>query len=185
MKPGLRCFFVVALALPLRVLDAQEPPRVSLGTRVRVSNDSKARERYGLSTGRVVGTLESLGSSTITVRGDNGESTAVPRLPSTRLDVSAGPGSCSGSRRAGCIVVGFFGGALVGVLAGVAAGGAGDTCEGCGLAFLLTVPAGAVLGTVIGAVVGREHWEAVALPAHVSLVPHGSGRFTLGVSLRF
>src|SRR5216684_3551144 len=108
----LRCV-AVALALPLGALRAQEAPVLQSGARVRVRNDDHVARV------RVVGTLESIDSSSVIVRRENGESVTVPRQPSTRLDVSAGPGLCSGGRRTNCVVVGFLGGAAVGVLAGI------------------------------------------------------------------
>ena len=176
----LRCF-ALALTLPLTSIDAQETPAVGTGSRVRVTYDE-----YGLHTRRFVGTLESIDSATIVLRRDNGDSIHVPRLPNTRLELSAGPGSCSGDRRSGCVALGFLGGAAAGVLAGLAGGGAGG-CSDCGnvLFFLLTVPAGAVVGTIIGAVVGGEHWEAVLPPVRVGLQPNGPGRVALGVSVQF
>lgn len=178
----LRCF-AVAFALPLGALTAQETPPVAPGTRVRVMNDEH------LQRVRVVGTLESIDSSTIIVRRENGESVNVPREPSTRLDVSAGPGMCSPGRRGNCVAIGFLGGAGVGALAGAiaqhaCASGTEDKSL-CVLWFLITIPVGAVVGTIVGAVVGGEHWERANLPARLSFGPDGSARFALGLSVQF
>jgi len=111
----------------------------------------------GLHFKRVVGTLESIDSSSIVVRRDNGDSVDFPRGPSTRLDVSAGPGLCSEGRRGNCAVIGLFGGAGLGFLAGAVVIGGSNCGEECGLAYLFTVPLGALVGIVVGASVGGEH----------------------------
>ncbi len=65
--------------------------------------------------------------------------------------------------------------------------GSGSYCSDspCELVYLLTVPAGAVLGTILGATVGGEHWKSAALPARLSVASDGSGRLAVGLSLRF
>jgi|SRR5712692_6487343 len=176
MTHMLRCF-AVALALPLATLDAQQPPVVQSGTRVRVMNDETVYSYL------VVGTLESVDSSTIILRRDDGETVKVPRRPLTRLDVSAGPGACGRGRRPKCLVIGALGGAVLGVAAVIAAGQVAPIEASTGLAY--TVPLGALLGVMIGAVVPGEHWKSASLPARLSLGPNGSGRFALGLSVRF
>jgi len=180
-----RCF-ALALALPLGSISAQETPTVARGTRVRVTNDEY------LHYVRVVGTLESIDSSTIFVRRDDGDAINVPRHPGTRLDVSTSRGACS-RNRGGCIALGLFGGAGLGVVVGwisvqsQGGTGSGSYCSDspCELVYLLTVPAGAVLGTILGATVGGEHWKSAALPARLSVASDGSGRLAVGLSLRF
>jgi hypothetical protein len=178
----LRCV-AVALALPLGALGAQEAPVLQSGARVRVRNDDH------FTRVRVVGTLESIDSSSVIVRRENGESVTVPRQPGTRLDVSAGPGMCSGGRRSNCVVIGFLGGAAVGVLAGIPIK-RGSRCGGenglpCGFIYLATIPLGALVGTMVGLLVGDEHWHRAELPARLSIGPDGSGRFAVGLSVPF
>jgi hypothetical protein len=177
-----RCV-AVALVLPLGALGAQEAPVLQSGARVRVSNDDH------LNRVRVVGTLASIDSATIIVRRENGESVTVPRQPGTRLDVSAGPGLCSGGRRSNCVVIGLLGGAAVGVLAGIPMTN-GSRCGGenglpCGFIYLAAVPLGALVGTMVGLTVGDEHWHHAELPARLSIGPDGSGRFAVGLSVQF
>ena len=43
---------------------------------------------------------------------------------------------------------------------------------------------GAVLGAGIGAIVGAEHWERLAVPAHISLRP-SRGALAVAASIRF
>jgi hypothetical protein len=134
---------------------------------------------------RVVGQLESIDSAAIVVRRQNGELVTVERAERTRVDVSAGPGSCSPGRRGGCVALGFLGGAVVGIGVGaIAASG----CDGelCGLYYVLTVPAGAVLGTIVGAVVGGEHWKRAETPARITFAPDDRGKAVrVGMQLRF
>ncbi len=173
-----RCV-AVALALPLGALGAQDTPVLQSGARVRVVNDDHVTSL------RVVGRLESIDSSTIIVRRENGESVNVPRQPGTRLDVSAGPGMCSPGRRGNCVAIGFLGGAGLGALAGaISVQGCRDTGNApCALAYLVTVPLGALVGTRVGMTVGGEHWHRAELPARLSIGPDGSGRFAVGTQV--
>jgi hypothetical protein len=177
-----RCL-TVALALPLAALSAQEARVLQSGARVRVRNDDRFTSR------RVVGALESIDSSTIIVLRDNGERVSVPRLPGTRLDVSAGRGMCGEGRRSNCLVIGFLGGAAVGALAGIPLKN-GSRCGGetglpCAFIYLATVPLGALVGTMVGLTVGDEQWHRAELPARLSVGPDGSGRFVIGLSVAF
>jgi hypothetical protein len=145
----------LTLALPLGALAAQGTPTLARGTRVRVAVE------YDW----VVGTLESIDSASIVLRRANGEVANLPRGEYTQVDGSAGPGICSPGNRGACVVAGFLGGAALGF--GVAAltsrGG-----ESPGVS-ILAVPAGVLVGTIVGAVVGGEHWHRVELPARLSL----------------
>src|SRR2546427_5575677 len=171
----LRCV-AVALALPLGALGAQETPALAAGTRVRVTAPDGWRDVGP-------GSLEAIDSATIVVRRANGTTVAFPRERGTRLEVSGGPRVCSGgARRGGCIGLGFLGGAALGVLAGVVSL---RGCHGelCGLVFFYTVPPGAVLGTIVGAVVGGEHWTTVEPPARISVGRVGPVRVQVGSAL--
>ena len=147
----------------------------------------------GLACGsaRPMVTTESLVlSSRLTLRqsscgGEDGATVNWRREPDTRLDVSAGPGRCSGGRRGGCVVLGLFSGAALGALAGPPfATGSRCNDEPCALVCFLTVPAGALVGTIVGAWVGGEHWKRATLPASVTVWPR-SGRVALGLSVHF
>ncbi|MGH7615082.1 MAG: hypothetical protein ACREMW_13695 [Gemmatimonadales bacterium] len=169
------CCFAVTVLLPLGAPAAQETLTLAPGSRVRVTIPHQ----------RVVGTLESIDSTTIVVRRQNGSVVTLERAGRTRLDVSAGPGSCSPGRRGGCIALGFLGGAGVGFGVGAIVV---SSCDGdlCGLYYLITVPAGAVVGTVVGAVVGGEHWKQAEIPVRLTFAPGGSGDATrVGVRIRF
>ena len=185
------CRCALALGLPLSGVAAQEPPALGAGARVRVHAPKpvctypEAAPCYG----KVVGSLLSLDSASIVIRRENGETVRVSRAPGVRLDVSTSRGACS-ENRGTCVVLGLLGGAGVGAAAGlisVASQGGARTCGEnlCELIYWFTVPAGAVLGTIVGATVGGEDWEAADLPARLSVAPAGSGRLAIGVSLRF
>ena len=127
------CCLALTLALPLGAPAAQETPTLAPGTRVRVTTPD----------GRVVGTLEAIDSATIVVRRQNGRVANLPKARGTRVDVSAGPGTCSPGHRGTCVAIGFLGGATLGVGVGAIAV---SSCNGdlCGLYYLVTVPAGAL-----------------------------------------
>src|SRR5207249_3527083 len=130
------------------------------------------------------GSLEAIDSATIVVRRAKGTTVAFPRESGTQLEVSWGPGACSGgARRGGCIALGFLGGAALGIPAGFVWVRSSNCRELCGLAFVVTVPAGAVLGTIVGAVVGGEHWRSVEPPARISVGSVGAGRSAAGLAV--
>jgi hypothetical protein len=163
------------LVPPLHAGLAQEPRIPEPGSRVRVTTDTR----------RTTGTLESVDSSTIVVRARNGGTVSFQRASKLDLDVSAGPGSCGEGRRFGCVALGFLGGGAVGV--GVGAIMVSDCDDDlCPLLYLVTVPAGALVGTVVGALVGREHWNQAELPVQAYVAPEASGerRLRLGLQLR-
>jgi hypothetical protein len=166
------------LVPPLHVVLAQEPLIPAVGSRVRVTTDTR----------RATGTLESIDGTTIVVRTRNGSTFAFQRASNFDLDVSTGLGSCGEGRRFGCVVLGFLGGAVAGIGVGALAVSQCDD-DLCGLLYLVTVPAGALVGTVVGALVGGEHWKAGQLPAVAYVVPEalrgGERRLRLGVQVRF
>lgn len=167
------CCLAFTLAFPLGAPAAQEPPTLAPGTRVRVTSQD----------GRAVGTLESIDSASIVVRRQNGRLANLSRGPGTRVDVSAGPGTCSPGHRGTCVLVGFLGGAALGFGVGALAVSSCDDVL-CALYYFLTVPAGAVVGTLVGAVVGGEHWNRAELPVRVSLAPGVPGAMQPGRAVR-
>ena len=180
------CCFALALGLPFGALGAQETPALGAGARVRVL--SPKLHCRGLETrpcyDKVVGTLASIDTLNIVLRDAGGEVRSLPRVPGTRLDVSAG-GLCL--HRGTCIGLGLVGGAAVGALVGwinyksIGCPADDDLCD----LYLLTVPAGAILGTIVGALLPGEHWRETNAPAHLSIGPEGAGRFVVGFSVRF
>jgi hypothetical protein len=187
----MRCCCALALGLPIGALSAQEAPPLAAGARVRVlaPKPDCTYPEVAPCYRKVVGSLESLDSTTIVVRRENGETVNVSRAPGTRLDVSTGRGACS-EHRGACVGLGFFGGAALGVVVGflsVQSQGGARTCGDnlCELVYVFTVPGGAVLGTIVGAVVGGEDWERTDLPARLSVGPDGSGGLRFGLTVQF
>src|SRR5207249_9876373 len=87
------------------------------------------------------GSLEAIDSATIVVRRANGTTVAFPRKRGTQLEVSWGPGACSGgARRGGCIALGFLGGAALGLPAGFVRGRSRHRRGLGGLASVVTGP---------------------------------------------
>src|SRR5437660_12382676 len=76
-------------------------------------------------------------------------------------------------------------GTLVGLGAGAIVGGGCNGDELCGIQYVFTIPAGALVGLIVGSVIGGEHWDRADVPATVTFRPEGSGRVAVGVSLRF
>lgn len=183
-----RCF-ALALCLPIAALRAQDTSALAPGARVRVRPISGTCEFTGPSCVYrwVVGTLDSINSVTIALHDEQGTPVSLPRGPNTRLDVSTGPGSCS-ENRGNCVFGGFLLGAGVGALAGaiwVKTQGSGCNDNPCGLIYLLTMPAGALVGTIVGASVGGEHWQQVGPVLRVGLRPTGHQGLALSVSVPF
>lgn len=158
------CYSAVLLCLSLGDLGAQEPPAVAAGMRVRITEPDGSRDGGP-------GILEAIDSTTIVVRHANGARVALPRERDTRLEVSWGPGACGGGRRVRCTIIGLMGGVALGVLAHLRVA---QTCNAgaCGVAWYATIPAGAVLGTIVGEVFpAGEHWTSVELPSGLSVGP--------------
>jgi len=182
------CCCALALGLPLGALSAQEGRALIAGARVRL-NVPKADCTYpevAPCYRRVVGSLESVDSATILVRSENGETVRVSRAPSARLEVNTRRGVCGG-RRVGCIAVGLFGGAGLAALAvwiGVQSQGGASNCPDCVYGYFL-VPPVAVVGMIVGAVLPGDHWERADTPVRLNFGPDRSGRFAVGLSLRF
>ena len=73
----------------------------------------------------------------------------------------------------------------MGLGAGAIVGGGCNGDELCGIQYVFTIPAGALVGIIVGSVIGGEHWDRADVPATVTFRPEGSGRVAVGVSLRF
>ncbi len=153
------CCLALTLALQLDAQAAQGTPPLAPGTRVRVTTLDST----------VVGLLESVDSVTIVVRRPDGTAAKLPRARGTQVDLSTGPGTCRPSRRGTCVAIGLLAGAALGVGVGAIAESSCDFCGGEVLPF--TLAAGGLVGTVVGAVVGDEHWQRAELPARVTLAP--------------
>ncbi len=183
------CCFALALSLPLGALTAQEERALTAGARVRL-NVPKADCTYPEMAPcyrRVVGSLESVDSATIRVRSEDGDTVRVARAPSTRLEVNTRHGVCGG-RRPECVFLGLASGVAVGAPVGaimVASQGGANSCIDCPYVFFATLPAGALIGTVVGLALPGDEWEGADDPVRLTMGPDRSGRFALGLSLRF
>jgi len=154
------CIVVLLLSLPLGNLSAQDVLALAPGVRVRVTApvpDCEPREARFCPRGQEIGTLVSIDSLTIVMNDAKGIRRELPRGPYTRLDLSAGSGACGGHR--------------------------GENL--CELVYLVTVPGGALVGMIVGGVLGAEHWHTVEPPIRVGLTPSGPGRWAFGFSAHF
>jgi hypothetical protein len=179
------------LSLPLGVLSAQDTLTLAPGARVRVTapapdcEQSEAR----FCPRREVGTLVSIDSLRIVLNDAKGIRREFPRRPYTHLELSAGSGACGG-RRGECVVLGLFGGAALGAAVGFISvqsqGGPKQCGENlCELIYAFTIPGGALVGMIVGGVVGAEHWRAVDSPIRVGFAPVGPGRWAFGLTAHF
>jgi hypothetical protein len=55
----------------------------------------------------------------------------------------------------------------------------------CELVYAFTIPGGALVGMIVGAVVGAEHWRTVDPPIRVGVAPVGPGRRAFGLTAHF
>jgi hypothetical protein len=158
---------------------ADEPARLALGTRLRVTADQI-----------VVGRLVAQDEKSLTLMINHGKDRAVvPRERITTLERSLRP-----SRKGTGAATGALVGALFSVFFGVAAGG---DCSTHSIDNICIPPAGAAvlgsivlvpLGTLVGVVAAHgERWEVVSGHHRVAVrvAPTRSGGMTAAVSLRF
>ena len=169
--------------VPLASVTAQEAPPVKVGDRVRVTAPGVRRRE---------GTVQLLTTDSLVMRPGYGAwPVAIPLASVTRLEVSRGQKSRMGLGAG----IGLLGGGSLGYL--ISSGRIGARCSGS--SFLVPSPeaciqlatvGGAVVGTLIGLVVGAVfttyRWEEVPLDQlRVSVGPQRDGRFGLGLSVRF
>lgn len=177
MRP-ITCLVAVLAVVPLTRVTAQDPPPVTVGTRVRVTAPDLDIDKYD-------GTVTAVRSDTLTVG-----TLQVPLASVTRLDVHQG--------RKGNVGKGAIIGTLVGVPTGLALGilyqqACSDSIE-TGETCLALIPigavavglAGALVGGTIGALIKTDRWEEVPLDQlRVSVGPQRDGRFGFGALVRF
>jgi hypothetical protein len=147
---------ILGLTCPA-VIGAQQASPLAPGARVRVRIAPSGRHHTG--------TLLSLRNDTLTLdRAGRDGAIALPLTDVTQLERSLGPGRCrTRGARLECAVLGTLTGAVVGgaILYQL------TTCTECdssGIGVLLGVPAGAVLGLLVGLYVGGERWERLPVP---------------------
>ena len=161
---------LLALLLPHAVLSAQDSG-LAPGTRVRVW-EACAGEHETRSCRPVVGRLVAPADDNLLIEDARGTTRRIDPAAGVRIDRSAG------YRRH--TLLGLGAGALMGLgtgavlVSGCTQGGRGEDDGLCNIYYLVTVPAGAGLGTLIGALTRSERWQ----PAY------SGGAATLRVSPR-
>jgi len=145
------------LGVPV-VGQAMSPIAVGRLARVDVLCVTEPRRRCE----KVVGRVESWDTDSLTLRLDARDTRRVAWLDVREVALDNGTHGHAGT--------GFLIGTGAGILTGFLAKSdclkdAGEYGGLCSLSFLVTVPAGALLGTIIGAVVRTPNWEVVPIPA--------------------
>lgn len=175
---------LLALLLPRAPLHSQGSA-VQPGSRVRVQPSCAATDAERPCR-PVVGRLlpptgDGLPGDQLLIEDADGVTRRIDLPTGSRLERSAG------YRRHTLLGLGL--GSLVGLgmgavlVSGCRRGGSDD--ELCGLDYLYTVPAGAALGTLVGALTRTERWEAVSVAApalHVWPLP---GRTRVALTVHF
>jgi len=181
LRPAL---LALALSVCPPIVAAQQPWPLEPDQRVRISSPGA----------RGVFVVQSVGSGEIMLAQASGEVLTVSSGSITRLDVSRGPRPRSAGFGRG-LAFGFIGGALVGIVTGLADGD--DVCEP-GSWCILQMSAeekalaggvafgalGGLAGGVVGAALPGERWQRVAPRAHLTLTPAPGGSITVVASLR-
>jgi hypothetical protein len=170
---------LLAFLLPRTLVHAQGST-VPPGTRVRVQLPCGATDT-GRPCGTVVGRLLAPTGDSLLLEDAHGVTRRIDLATGSRVERSAG------YRRHTLLGLGL--GTLVGLgtgallYSGCTTGGEDDGF--CGFYYLGAVPAGAVVGAVVGALIRTERWEAVSAPAttlHVWPLP---GRTTVALTVPF
>jgi hypothetical protein len=181
------CLALLALALAVGapVVTAQQPLPLEPDQRVRISS----------SGARGVFMVQTVGSGELMVAEvASGRVFTMATGSITRLDVSRGPRPRSAGFGRG-FAIGFTGGALVGIVTGLADGD--DVCEpGSWCFFQMSAEekalAGAVgfgvLGGLAGGIIGAawpgERWQRIAPQAHWTLTPTRGSAIAVVATLR-
>jgi hypothetical protein len=184
----------LVLAWP-NVLGAQEIPKLTSGTRVRIRESST-----GISATHS-GVLVEVTGDTVAVQPEHRPDTLRVSLSSvTSIEVSQGLKSRTAAGIGYGALIGVAAGALTAVAAcGIASSGEGSGCHALGEdpyadATGLTVAGGAVVGGIVGSIVGGiigathkgDKWEQVPQDHwDMSLAPRLDGGFSLAFAMSF
>ena len=177
-KPTVFMGLVVLALAPFANLAAQEQPLpLEPGARVRVTAPDLGIEKQQA-------TFQALRGDTLAVTADSGMALSLSSV--TRLDVYRGRESWGWWKGS---LVGFFGGAGLGLLVGVGVDCyetldlGEEVCAGLGAAIGAGV--GLLVGTAAGVLIKTDRWEEIPLDQiRVSLLPRRDG-FHLGISVAF
>ncbi|MFC1639221.1 hypothetical protein ACFL3B_00490 [Gemmatimonadota bacterium] len=158
----------VSMLLTVGSIDAQQPPAIPPGQRVRITAPECGIQRQ-------VTTLEEYtGGALVMPTG------SCPLDSVTRLEVSRGRKSHS------------LEGLGLGWLVGAGVGAAVSDCDPSSLGICEAVPigigatVGLVIGTIFGSLIKSDRWEEVPLDrVRVSFAPQRDGRFAVGMRVAF
>ncbi len=172
---------LAALLLPLASSPAQVPV-VPPGARIRVQDPCGVADPARACAPLIGRVLRPVGD-TLLVEDGHGRIRGVALSSATRIERS------TGYRRHTLLGLGL--GTLAGLgsgallASGCTQGGRGEDDGLCNLYYVITIPAGAAVGTVVGALTRTERWETVSGVGAALRVWHAVGRTTVVVSGRF
>ena len=171
-------FVVILLVLPSG-LHAQAPT-LTPGSRVRVWPACPA-STPARACSPVIGQFLGFQGDSLLIQEDGGPPRVIPGDPAMRLEVSAG--------RRGHTLLGLGVGTLTGLATGAALVSScttGSEDDGlCNIYYLITVPAGAGLGSILGALIRTDRWQSVAasrISLNILPMPH---RVSVTLGVRF
>jgi len=179
--PNWTLLALAALLLPSASLPAQVPA-VPPGARVRVQHPCGVADPARACMTLIGRALRPVGDSLL-VEDEHGRIRGVDLLSAARLERS------TGYRRHTLLGLGL--GALAGLGSGAllasecTQGGRGEDDGMCNLYYLITIPAGAGVGTLVGALTPTERWETVSASGAALRVWPGVDRTTVVVTGRF
>lgn len=172
---------LMALLLPPVSLSAQVAA-VPPGARVRVQHPCGVADSARACTTLIGRALRPVGDSLL-VEDEHGVIRGVALLSGARLERSAG------YRRHTLLGLGL--GALAGLgsgallASGCTQGGRGEDDGLCNLHYLISIPAGAAVGALVGALIRTERWETVSASGAALRIWSGVDRTTVVVTARF
>lgn len=171
---------IIALALGGEVAAAQRFPELQPGTRVRIRAASVADKQ-------LTGKITSRTSDAFVVAGERGEGFTVPFAALSEVSVSRGV-----SHARGALTGAMWGGGLglgVGLVFAAVPNSERESQSfytlgppSAAQGVVIGTASGLVIGSLLGALEGREEWERLRVPVLVTLLPmpRGAGlRFTL------
>lgn len=158
--------FLLALTLLASTLHAQTVTgvgEVQPGAKVRITAP-------GIVAGRYIGTVLSRSDDTLTLGSPNAAPFVIPTSRIATLEISHGKSRSAGAVR------GMVWGLPIGLAMGALLAASVTDCAACsqngespGEAVVLSTLSGVIWGAGIGALVGRERWDAFDLPRHAAL----------------
>jgi hypothetical protein len=168
----------LSVLVPFTSLQAQEPPTIEPGERVRVTAPD-----FGLQ--KSVGTCLSLSQGVMAFEPAGSSQLTIPTGSMTGLEISRG----RKSNTLKGLGLGFLGGAALGAVIGLLVDEHGNDLAPWNAAVVGAAvfgAGGAVVGAGIGTAIKTDRWEEVPVDRlRVSLTPQRGGRLGIGLSLKF